>query len=124
LGRERELLTNLVEIAREQGLVDDIVREFAIAQLGASRQLQKDLHARWEKDEKSLSTENVPDLKKVLRPKIDKVSYDLMDTFVTLQPYLKEAAVAKMIRERAAEILQGAASSESVRAKALDGWIP
>jgi serine protease Do len=124
LNREREHLTNLIEIAREQGLAEDLARDFVIAQLGASRQLQKDLHARWTKDEKSLPAADIPDLKKSLRPKIDKVSNELMDIFVTLQPYLKEAAVAELLRKRAAEILEGGAVSENVRVKALDGWVP
>jgi serine protease Do len=121
--REEMLLAKLLKAAEEKGLDQNLVREFFRAQFAASRALQEDLHAHWAKSDKALPATDVPDLKGTLRPKMDQISQDLLQAFAKAQPHLRENAVHQLLRERSANVLQGEAISDSVRKKALEGWL-
>jgi serine protease Do len=121
--REEKQLTRLLQKAEAEGLDKNQVREFFKAQFAASRKLQEELHARWRKDEKLVSTADIPDLKTALRPKIDQLSKELLQAFADTQPYLRESAIHPLLRRRSAQILQGEAISEEVRNQALAGWL-
>ena len=121
--REERLLAKLLEAAETTSLDAELTRSFFNAQLAASKQLQDDLHARWTKDNKSLAAGDVAELKRVLRPKIDQVSLDLVATLAKLQPHLKDSAARQLVRDRAAQVLQGDSLSDAIRAKALETWL-
>jgi serine protease Do len=123
-AREERLLSKLLQAAEDEGLDKNLARAFFAAQFAASRALQENLHARWTKDGGVPSSGDIPDLKQTLRPRIDKVSMDLVHAFAKAQPYLRETAVHQLLRQRASQVLQGdAALEESVRNRALEGWL-
>jgi chorismate mutase-like protein len=120
--REERLLTKLLDAAEEDGLDKNMVREFFTAQFAASRKLQQELHGRWNKDDK-VSFTDVPDLKTTLRPKMDRITMELLQAFARAQPFLRETDVHQLVRQRSAQVIQGDAVSEMVRNQALEGWL-
>ena len=100
------------------------MREFIIAQIAASRELQQRLHTRWTKDSKAAPAGAVPDLEKALRPKLDKISAELIEAFANAQPFLEQTPFKQLLRQRSVEVFQGLASYDAIRDRVFDGWAP
>jgi chorismate mutase len=116
--REKELLDQLVTQGQKAGLAPETVRGFFIAQFDAAKVVQQAFFDRYQKEKTELK--NVPDLQKDLRPKLDRVSQDLLSALVLLQPHLANPDVQKRLRERAVALLTGEGITEAVRTKALE----
>ena len=87
-------------------------------------QLQEDLLARWNKEDKDVPTSDIPDLKQALRPKLNQVSLEIVDALAKVLPHLSETPVQQLLRQRSTQVLSGGAISENVRNKALEAWLP
>lgn len=115
--REAELLDQLVQQGAKLGLAADAVRAFFVAQFDAAKQVQQSFIERFQKEKAELN--NVPDLHKDLRPKLDQVSQNLLTELGKLQPHLADPAVQQRLRDRAAAVLTGEGITDAVRNRAL-----
>jgi serine protease Do len=115
--REAELTDRLVEKGLEMGLRAETVRGFIVAQMSASRQVQQSLFDTWRKS--SAEIKAAADLHKDLRPRIDRVSFDLLSALAKLQPHLDKPVVQQMISDRARALLAGEGITDAVRNQAL-----
>jgi serine protease Do len=121
--KDASQLAMLVLAAEELGLDQNLLRDFFMAQFTAARKLQEELHARWSKDETSLSTAGLPTFEITLRRKIDRLSIDMLSAYARAEPFLREMSIQHMLRERSAQVLQSEAISDAVRDRALRGWL-
>ena len=116
--RERELLDELASRAAEHGLSPDEVRRFMRAQIEAGKLVQQADWQRWEAEGQK-DFKDAPDLKTELRPKIDRLSEQLLAAFAAVLPQLAEPAARGRISHRAEQILTGEGIDAGVRATAL-----
>ncbi len=121
--REKEALTKLQLRAKELGVDPKVVERFFKAQVEAGRLLQQDLIANWTKENVQPAAKG--DLKKDLRPRIDQLNDELLDSLGHLLRYWKdnELNMPLRIRDRAARALAGQGISDAVRNKSLEGLL-
>lgn len=119
--REQALLADLERRGAEYGLAPDDARRFMRAQIEAGKLVQQADWRRWEADE-SEAFANALDLQTELRPKIDRLSEQLLAAYAELRPQLAEFGERERFARRAEQILAGEGIDERVRAKALGKW--
>lgn len=87
LTREQVIIERISAEAEQAGLNAEFARRFASAQIDASKQVQTELLNRWQQfPPKTLSA---PDLRTITRPKLDKITTDLIAAVVNANPELK-----------------------------------
>ena len=78
--REAELLASLVARAEARRLDPAWVETFFTAQIAASREVQKELHAAWHADAASRPSTPPLDLRAKIRPRLDRVTNVLLES--------------------------------------------
>jgi len=123
-AREKATLDSLTARAKELKLDPSWVGRFFKSQFEAARLLQQDRIAAWQKD--NVSAPARAELKRDLRPRIDQISEDLLDTLARLQPLLRdsELGVAQRIRQTSGQMLAGQGITDAVRGKAMENVVP
>src|SRR5947208_1155681 len=87
---------------------------FFAAQIEAAKLLQHDLFHHWKKTRLGPFT-NVPDLAKDLRPRIDKVSADLLGALAQAKTHFDRPETQDRIRSRGMQIVSGAHITSQIR---------
>jgi serine protease Do len=119
--RESDLLKLLVKKGQEAGIPSAMVTAFFKQQFEASRKFQEDRISQWQKDN-TMPEVKVKDLQKELRPKIEKISEEMVQVLGKLHSCIFEPAVQNHIEARAKVVIAGAGISEAVRDKATE-WL-
>jgi chorismate mutase-like protein len=83
--REQALLASLRERAAPLGIPQALVERFFTAQIEASKQLQHELFARWQREHREKFA-GIADLATVIRPGIDRVTGEMLNALAQLQP--------------------------------------
>ena len=117
--REQALLADLERRGAEHGLAPDDVRRFMRAQIEAGKLVQQADWRRWEA-EHSEAFADAPDLQTELRPKIDRLSEQLLAAHAEFLPRLDKPGARQRFQRRAAELLTGDGIDERVREQALE----
>ena len=81
--REKALLDSLRERAAPLGLPQELVDRFFTAQIEASKQLQHELFARWQREHREKFS-GIADLATAIRPGIDRVTSEMLQTLAQL----------------------------------------
>ncbi|HUY87891.1 MAG TPA: gamma subclass chorismate mutase AroQ [Pirellulales bacterium] len=117
--REQALLAELGRRGADYGLAPAEVRSFMRAQIEAGKLVQEADWRQWEAEGRETFAD-APDLQAELRPKIDRLSEQLLATYAKLLPQLAEPSAREQFKDRAAKILSGDGIDERVREQALD----
>jgi len=110
LQREQEIITALGQQATQLGLPVTWTEQFFRAQIESSKTIQRELFQRW-RNEKIKSFDNVPELAKVTRPKLDALTPQLLDALVLAWLYLQNPAYLDEVRALIAQKLDTSAYS-------------
>ncbi|MBW4575056.1 MAG: gamma subclass chorismate mutase AroQ [Aphanothece sp. CMT-3BRIN-NPC111] len=116
--REQELLNSLENQAVKFGLDRQTLRTFFQAQIDAGKLIQTADFQRWQA-QGATKFADVPDLKLILRPALDRLSNQLLETLAKLSPIKDCLDVQQLIRCRAEVILRGNGVDEMVRNQSL-----
>lgn len=81
--REAKSLAKLVAEGTAAGIGEDVVREFFQAQFTASKLIQQQLFAQWQREQQPPFSA-APDLDQTIRPQIDKINQQLLTGLRTL----------------------------------------
>lgn len=81
--REQALLASLRDRATALGVAQGPVERFFVAQIEASKQLQRELHQRWRREHREKFS-GIADLATVIRPGIDRVTGDMLQALAQL----------------------------------------
>jgi chorismate mutase len=120
--RERQLLQQLERRGREFNLSPAETRRIMQAQMEAGKRIQRADWNAWRREQRK-PFDDVPDLKRELRPRIDRASEQLLSAFAALREPLADPARRRLVRDRAERALREAGLNEEVRAAALQGWL-
>jgi serine protease Do len=120
-AREKDSLAKIAARAKELNIDAAAATRFFQAQLEASRLLQQDAIAGWQKDNVLASAKG--DLAKDLRPRIDQINEELLQTFGDVLRYWPDAelAIAQRIQRQSPQTLAGPGINDAVRGKAIAG---
>jgi chorismate mutase len=119
--REKVLLEELERRGADHGLAPDEVRSFIWAQIEAGKLVQQADWRQWEVEEREVFAD-APDLQTELRPKIDRLSEQLLAAYAEFLPKLAEPGAQERFERRAERILVGEGIDEKVRTRALADW--
>lgn len=84
-AREDALLALLVEQGQALGIDADQARSFFLAQFTASRQVQSEKIEAW-KNGAEAAPDSAPDLTAEIRPRLDSISLEIMNTLAMMHP--------------------------------------
>lgn len=104
--REQQLLDRLVEQGAERRLDPAFTRDFFRAQIEAAKLVQQADFAAWTAREQAPFTD-VPDLATELRPRIDKLSSELLDALVSVPAARNDRQFQQLLADRANLLLVG-----------------
>lgn len=121
IERERSLTDRFVEEARTRGLEASWARRFITSQITAARLVQQDCFDRWREVPPDDSVA-VVDLHAELRPQIERVTAEMLDMLVRLEPERRRPSFAEAVQARATTILKDAPITEAVSREALAPW--
>ncbi|HEY1394154.1 MAG TPA: gamma subclass chorismate mutase AroQ [Methylibium sp.] len=117
LPRETQIIRGLGQQAKALGLPAPWVESFFRAQIEASKTVQRELFARWERERQG-RFDDAADLATVIRPKLDVLTAKLMRALADDQAVLKDPArradVAHALRPLQAAALSGAAADQAL----------
>ncbi|MEP7244237.1 MAG: transporter substrate-binding domain-containing protein [Gammaproteobacteria bacterium] len=116
--RERVVSTRAADLARTMGLAPQGVQAFFDLQILAAREAQSATHARW--DEKGFDYPGpIPSLEADLRPKLDRITLELLRALYLAAPELRRADFANTYTDAASNRLKAVGWSESSRRRLL-----
>jgi len=120
-AREKETLAKLTARAKELNIDPLAVERFFTAQFEAARLLQQDVVAGLQKDNTVAGVKG--DLGKDLRPRIDQINEELLQTFGQVLRFWPDAELAlpELIRRQSSKTLAGLGITDAIRGKALSG---
>ncbi|MUG95872.1 gamma subclass chorismate mutase AroQ [Scytonema sp. UIC 10036] len=116
--REQELITKVRQQARVYNIQTDTVTAFFQGQIEAGKQIQKADFQTWQKQGIKFFT-NIPDLKKNIRPSLDKLNEEFFPVLAEVIPSLGCSSVRESIQSRAPIILKGDGIDRKVQRTAL-----
>lgn len=96
LAREEQLLAQLAKEAANIGLEEAWVRQFFQAQFEAAKVLQKNDFAAWS-EEKVQKFDAVLDLKQTIRPLLDQLTKELLQSLPGIYPLAREGKLASFV---------------------------
>jgi chorismate mutase len=118
-GREQALLADVAERGRGLGLDPATTRAFFTAQIEAAKIVQRDDLRRWQADPRTVPGD-APDLKGVLRPRIDAINRSLLAALARVQvAFRKQRPDPATIRNRADQRLNADGVNADARAAAI-----
>lgn len=119
--REKDSLDKLNARAKELGIDPKASERFFKAQFEASRLLQEDAIAGWQKNNVLAPIKG--DLAKDLRPRIDQINDEIVQSLALVLRYWGDAelAVPERVRQQSLKTLAGPGINETIRSKAMDG---
>lgn len=118
LPREREIIDSLGKQAAGYGLDSGIARDFFRAQIEASKIIQRTRFAEW-RVQNQPPFKNLPDLRDKIRPALDALTPELMQSLATAQPVLQSTGGAALVNARSKIIIVVPASDFAARDEAI-----
>ena len=112
--RERQLLQQLERQGRKFNLTPAETRRIMKAQIEAGKRIQRADWNSWRREQHK-PFDDVPDLKRELRPRIDRASEQLLAAFAALREPLADPARCRLVRDRAERALQEEGFDQAVR---------
>ncbi|GHC28057.1 gamma subclass chorismate mutase AroQ [Aidingimonas halophila] len=100
--REAQILDQVASRAADAGVDEDFARHFFQAQFEASKQVQRQLHERWE-DEGREPFDNPPDLAEEVRPTLDRLTPALIDALNEMERLADVEGASGYLEARATE---------------------
>jgi len=97
LAQEARVVDGAVAAGAELGLVPDVVRSVAVAQIEAAKLVQSSLIEQW-RAEAAAEFTDVPDLATVLRPAIGSATQAIVGNLKQAEPALQECPGASELR--------------------------
>ncbi len=120
--RERSLIERFVNDAQTRGIDADWSRCVIVAQIAAARRVQQDCFERWRASAPEPG-DPVLDLQTELRPRIERVTTELMEILVRLESHRTSAAFREVFPARTDALVTREAISDEVRQLAISPWI-
>jgi chorismate mutase len=117
-ARERIILDDVARRARGMGLDEQWTRRFFQDQFDAGKVVQRDLHRQWQQEQRPPFA-NPPDLRRDVRPVLDRLTPELLTALTQLQGHQCDPSVTHALQELTPEIL-GEAYSPPVQSRAID----
>jgi chorismate mutase len=118
LPREREIIDSLGKQAAGYGLDAGIARDFFRAQIEASKIIQRTRFAEW-RVQNQPPFKNLPDLRDKIRPALDALTPELMQSLAATQPVLQSTGGAALVNARSKIIIVVPASDFAARDEAI-----
>lgn len=112
LPRERDIIVSLARRAGEQGLPTVWAEHFFRAQIEASKAAQRAMFARWRREQVG-HFDNVPDLARETRPRLDALTPQLLQALARVWPQLCDPEEKNAISARVRLIPQGVEYGEA-----------
>jgi chorismate mutase len=106
--REREIVAAIAAQAPAHGLDPAVARTFFEAQIEASKVLQHARHAQWRAGARA-PFEHAPDLRADIRPRLDRLTPELLDALARAQSALRAPDAAGRINAHATDAARTAA---------------
>ena len=119
--RERSLINRFVDDARTHGLNEDWSRRVIVAQIAAARRVQQDCFERW-KSSPPDNSEPILDLQTELRPQIERLTAELIESLVRLEPHRNTAEFRGAFPSRTNSLITREAVSDEIRHLAIAPW--
>lgn len=123
LKREQTVLDNAVAVAEPLGLPPDAVRRLFEFQIKTGSEEQARLHERWGKEGFD-TTQSVPSLDGETRPKLDRLTQDLLRSIYLAVPAFDRPDFVTSYRSQADRTLRAQGWSETSRRQALQLLAP
>jgi hypothetical protein len=108
--------------AQSRGLDAEWSRRVIVAQIAAAREVQQNCFERWKSSPPGKS-ELILDLQTELRPRIERVTSELIEILVRLEPYRQTAAFRVAFPSRTDSLITRDAVSDEVRHLAIAPWL-
>ena len=121
IERERSLINRFVDDARTHGLDTDWSRRVIVAQITAARLVQQDCFERWKSSPPDKS-EPILDLQTELRPRIERLTTELIESLIRLEPYRTTAEFRRAFPSRTDSLITREAVSDEIRHWAIAPW--
>jgi chorismate mutase len=118
LPREREIIDSLGKQAAGYGLDAGIARDFFRAQIEASKIIQRTRFAEWRAQNQPPFT-NLPDLRDKIRPALDALTPELMQSLAAALPMLQTTGGAELVNGRSKIIIAVRAADRAARDEAI-----
>jgi chorismate mutase len=118
LPREREIIDSLGMQAAGYGLDAGIARDFFRAQIEASKIIQRTRFAEW-RAQNQPPFKNLLDLRDKIRPALDALTPELMQSLAAARPALQSTGGAALVNARAKIIIVVPASDFAARDEAI-----
>ncbi|MFL9460260.1 gamma subclass chorismate mutase AroQ [Scytonema tolypothrichoides VB-61278_2] len=116
--REQELIAKVRQQAIVYNIHPDTVTAFFQGQIEAGKQIQKADFQAWQRQGIKFFT-NTPDLKKNIRPSLDKLNEEFFPVLAEVIPSLGCSSVRESIQSRAPIVLKGNGIEQNVQRTAL-----
>ncbi len=120
--RERRLLEALERRGEPFGLPADETRQLMQAQIDAGKLIQQAAWDEWQRVEREPFSD-AADLQTELRPRIDRISEQLLEAYAKLRPKLSESVARESLRRQAERAFREAGFDDQIQAAALRGWL-
>lgn len=120
-ARERSLVDRFVTEAQSRGLDAEWSRRVIVAQITAARRVQQDCFERWQSSPTD-KREPILDLQTELRPRIERVTAELIEILVRLEPHRKMAEFRAAFPTRSDSLITREAVSDEIRHLAISPW--
>ena len=120
-ARERSLADRFVTESQSRGLDADWSRRVIVAQITAARRVQQDCFESWRSSPPDES-DPILDLQTDLRPRIERVTAELIEILVRLEPHRPTAAFRAAFPARTDSLITRQAVSDEVRHLAIAPW--
>ena len=120
--RERLLVERFVAEAKSRGLDAEWSRHVIVAQITAARRVQQDCFGEW-KSSPPDKNEPIRDLQTELRPCIEQLTAELIESLVRLEPHRQTAEFRTVFPSRSDSLITRGAVSEPVRRLAVAPWL-
>ena len=118
LPREREIIDSLGRQAPSYGLDAATARDLFRAQIEASKMIQRTRFAEWRAHNQP-PFKNLPDLRDTIRPALDALTPELMQSLVDALPVLHSTGGATLVNARAKIIIVVRAADDAARDEAI-----
>jgi chorismate mutase len=117
--REYRLLQEVSRQAVELGVPEPFARDFVTAQIVAARRMQQDAFEVWQNDPSTGIFADVPDLKEVLRPRIDERTEELLAALAEVEPWRGTDVFRKLVQELAPKRVRTPGTTAAIRTIAV-----
>jgi chorismate mutase len=118
MEKEKQLLEKWIEKGAQLGLPEEIVKEVFNAQLEAMKMIQINYFENWKRDGVDQFAD-VHDFKTELRPRIERISENLMMQLKEVMPLLRKKNLGEVIKWRSTVLFTDEAIDDSIRDTAL-----